>query len=373
MDVLDTVVLGNAIQTWLQALGLAVLTAVVLRALVPRVVRRVSRLARSTGTILDDTVMTAAGATKGFFYVVVGVYAGWPLVELQPSADTLLSRLLVTAVLIQVGIWLAAGYKHFLLRTRETRFADDREVATSFDLISLVGRAAVWLLILVFVLQAWGVQVTALITTLGIGGIAIALAVQSILSDLFASLSIIFDKPFLVGDFLAVGEFLGTVEAIGLKTTQLRSLSGEQLVFSNSDLLKSRIRNYGRMEERRATFSFGVVYETEPDLVEQIPTWVREIIEEEENTRFDRSHFKAFGQWSLDFETVYWLVVPDYNAYMDVQERINLALMRRLAERGVEFAYPTQLQYEIRLDRSSSREPAPESGGAPVDASERQD
>ena len=204
-----------------------------------------------------------------------------------------------------------------------------------------------------FVLQAWGVNVTALITGLGIGGIAIALAVQNILADLFASLSIIFDKPFLVGDYLRIDGFSGTVESIGLKSTQLRSVSGEQLVFSNSDLLKSRIRNYGRMEERRADFTFGIVYETDPTLVEQIPGWVQEIIESEDMTRFARCHFKTLGEWALEFETVYHMIVPDYGVFMDVQQRVNLALMRRLARAGVEFAYPTQLQYQAQLRQAA--------------------
>jgi small-conductance mechanosensitive channel len=181
------------------------------------------------------------------------VYAGARYVEVPAAIETVLGQVLVTAVLIQVGLWLTGAYKSLLSHTRDTRYPDDLEVATSFNLVRLVGAGVIWCLIFVFVLQAWGVNVTALITGLGIGGIAIALAVQSILADLFASLSIIFDKPFLVGDFLAIDDYQGTVESIGLKTTQLRSVSGEQLVFSNSDLLKSRIRNYGRMEERRAS------------------------------------------------------------------------------------------------------------------------
>jgi small-conductance mechanosensitive channel len=350
MGFLDEIVWGNSIQRWLAGAAVGVATAVVLRALLPRLIRRASRLSASTGTYLDDSLVAAAGETKGFFYLVAGAYATARFVQIPAALETVSGQVLVSAALIQLGLWLVGGYRSYLAHTRDLRYPDDAAVATSLNLIRLLGTAVIWFLVAVFALQAWGVNVTALVTGLGIGGIAIALAVQNILADLFASLSIIFDKPFLVGDFLAVDNYRGTVEAIGLKTTQIRSISGEQLVFSNSDLLKSRIRNYGRMEERRGDLPFSIVYETDPDVVEQIPGWVQEIIEAEELTRFDRCHFKTLGQWALEFETVYYMTVPDYTVFMAVQERINLALMRKLSAARVEFAYPTHLQYERRLD-----------------------
>jgi len=369
MDFLHEVVFGNTIQTWLKGLAVGVLTAGALRVVVPLVVRRLTRFAHSTRTYVDDSFVAAAGATRGFLYVVAGIYAGVRVVETPDAIAGVLDSLLASAVLVQIGLWLDEGYRTFIVHYRESRYPDDPEVATSFNLIRYAGSAVIWFLVFVFVLQTWGVNVTALITGLGVGGIAVALAVQSILSDLFASLSIIFDKPFLVGDYLTIDEYQGTVESIGLKTTQLRSISGEQVVFSNSDLLQSRIRNYGRMEERRGSFTFGVVYKTDPGLVSKIPGWVQEIVESEQLTRFDRCHFKSLGESALEFETVYYMTVPDYKAFMAVQERINLALMRRLAEAGVEFAYPTQLLY---LSRTGDLPPAPEAdreGTVAVDAS----
>ncbi|MEE8572595.1 MAG: mechanosensitive ion channel family protein [Gemmatimonadota bacterium] len=365
MDFLNEVVLGNTIETWLKGIAVAVLTAGALRVVVPRLVRRVKRFAQSTNTYVDDAVVAAAAATKNFLYLVAGIYAGARLLELPGAIATLIDGVLASAVLIQIGLWLVEGYRTFLLHYRQAKYLDDPAAATSFNLIRYAGSAVIWFFVFVFVLQAWGVNVTALITGLGIGGIAIALAVQSILSDLFASLSIIFDKPFLVGDYLTIDEYGGTVESIGLKTTLLRSVSGEQLVFSNSDLLSSRIRNYGRMEERRGSFTFGIVYETDPHVVSEIPGWVKAIVESEELTRFDRCHFKSLGQSALEFETVYHMTVPDYKAFMDVQERINLALMLRLTEAGVEFAYPTQLLY---LSRTGDL-PADPAGTVAVDAS----
>lgn len=199
-----------------------------------------------------------------------------------------------------------------------------------------------WSVIVLLTLDNLGFDVTALVAGLGIGGVAVALAVQKILGDLFASLSIVLDKPFVIGDFIIVGEHLGTVEHIGLKTTRIRSLSGEQLIFSNSDLLGSRIRNFKRMYERRVVFTIGVVYQTPLEKLALIPSIIREIIESQKPVRFDRSHFKEYGAFSLNFETVYWVQNPDFNTYMDIHQAINLEIYRRFTREGIEFAYPTQ-------------------------------
>jgi small-conductance mechanosensitive channel len=181
-----------------------------------------------------------------------------------------------------------------------------------------------------------------MVASLGIGGIAVALALQNVLGDLLASLSIVLDKPFVIGDMVVVGDLSGTVEHVGLKTTRVRSLSGEQLVFSNSDLLSSRIRNFKRMDERRVLFQIGVVYGTPRAKLEAIPGMVKEAVEAQSNARFDRCHFKTFGASSLDFETVYYMRVPDYQAYMDTQHAINMAIYQRFEDEGLEFAFPTQ-------------------------------
>ncbi len=350
MSFFNQVIWGNSVGTWLTALAIALTTSGILRAVTPRIIRRATSFSKSTSTYVDDAVVAAANATRSFFYGVVGLYAAVRYVDLPANVDSVFGQVLASALLIQIGLWLVAGYRSFLILARDARYPDDPEVATSFHLVQLVGAGVIWFLVFVFVLQAWGVNVTALITGLGIGGIAIALAVQGILSDLFASLSIIFDKPFLVGDYLTIDDFRGTVEEIGLKTTQLRSVSGEQIVFSNSDLLRSRIRNYGRMVERRGDFNFGIVYETDPNVVAQVPGWVQEIVEAQPMTRFDRCHFKTLGQWALEFDTVYYMTVPDYKVFMGVQQSVNLALLRKLTAEGVDFAYPTQLQYERRID-----------------------
>jgi small-conductance mechanosensitive channel len=216
---------------------------------------------------------------------------------------------------------------------------------------------ALWAVLLLMILDNLGFNITTLVASLGIGGIAVALAVQNILGDIFASLSIAMDKPFVIGDFIIVGEQLGTVEYIGLKTTRIRSLSGEQIVFSNNDLLNSRIRNFKRMYERRVLFGFGVVYQTSHEQLKKIPVMVREIIEGLENTRFDRAHFKEYGDSSLNFEVVYYVRSPDYNVYMDIQQDINLALFEQFTKAGIDFAYPTRTLYIARTDAAPAAAP----------------
>ncbi|MDT8435981.1 MAG: mechanosensitive ion channel family protein [Gemmatimonadota bacterium] len=340
----DLVWLGNSARDWVVAAGVAL--AVVLAIRIARsVLMRGRRLAEATATSLDDGLFAALDAVRPWFGLAAGAWAGSRLLDVSPSLVPWVERLVLAAILLQAGISAGRWAEVALEGWKRTRFADQPETLSSFNLLRYAVRVAIWSVALLVLLDNLGIDITALVAGLGVGGIAIALAVQNILGDLFASLSILIDKPFLVGDFLAVGDMLGTVEAIGLKTTRLRSLSGEQLVFANTDLLQSRIRNYGRMSERRVLFSFGVIYQTPPDLAGRIPGIVRDTIESCERTRFDRCHFKAFGDSSLVYETVYYMMVPDYNAYMDVQQEINLALLERFDREGIEFAYPTQLLY----------------------------
>jgi small-conductance mechanosensitive channel len=245
-------------------------------------------------------------------------------------------------VVLQVATWanvaITAIIKGRISATRE----EDPAEATTMAALGFLVRLVVWAVLILAALDNLGIEIAPLLAGLGVGGIAVALAVQNVLGDLFASLSIVLDKPFVIGDFIVVGDMAGTIENVGLKTTRVRSLSGEQLVFANSDLLDSRIRNYKRMFERRILFTIGVTYQTPREQLQRIPTMIREAVEAQENARFDRSHFKAYGNFSIDFETVYYVRLPDYNVYMDVQQDINLAIHEAFENEGLEFAYPTQ-------------------------------
>jgi len=209
--------------------------------------------------------------------------------------------------------------------------------------MGFVSKVTLWTIVVLLALDNFPkVEVDTLIASLGIGGVAVALAVQNILGDLFASLSIVLDKPFILGDFITVEDYRGTVVHIGLKSTRLRSLTGEQLIFSNSDLLNSRIRNYKRMEERRVVFTISVTYQTSYEKLVTIPTIIQEIIEAQSQTSFDRVHFKEYGEFALNFEVVYYMLISNYDTFMDAQQAINLALFKRFAEESIAFAYPTQ-------------------------------
>lgn len=363
MQFLDTVLLGNSVRSWISSA--AVLLAFWLAFLfVKRLVAvRIVELSARTRTGLDDALAAAIRATRPWLVVIVALqFAARPL-SLSDTVGQWLTRVAVAALLVQVGFWAAAWLRVVLDSWKLRRWGDDPEATMTFNFVSYVVNLAVWAFVFLLILENLGVDISALVAGLGIGGIAVALAVQNLLGDLFASLSILLDKPFVIGDYLAVDDLGGTVQSIGLNSTRLTSLTGEQLVFSNKDLLESRIRNFGRMEERRILFRIGVVYGTPPDVIEQIPGMIRASIDSHELTRFDRSHFKEFGDSALLFETVYFMTVPDYGAYMDVQQAVNLDILQRFAREGIEFAYPTQHVYVESVGAVGPSTGSPAGGG----------
>jgi small-conductance mechanosensitive channel len=333
---------GNTVTAWVAALGVFAMAIVALRVLTRLIGRQIRRLAKGTANSLDDLIGDLVDRTNVIFLSVVALWAASYALVLPARAAQALRVLLVFGVLIQAAVWVSSVADHFLTGYRRRVQSDDPGVATAMGAVGFLMRVAVWGVVLLIALDTLGVDITTLIAGLGVGGIAVALAVQNVLGDLFASLAIVLDKPFVVGDFIDVGEHKGVVENVGLKTTRVRSLSGEELVIANSDLLSSRIRNYKRMSQRRALFEIGVVYGTPSDKLRRIPELIRKAVESRDNTRFDRSHFKSFGDSALVFETVYYMTVPDYNAYMDTQQAINLELYQRFEAEEIEFAYPTQ-------------------------------
>lgn len=340
---------NNTSTHWLSAL-LAVATLLVVLYLLRRVVlHRLRRVAGSTETLIDDFLVDVLSATRWLLAFALSLYIASLFLELPPGMEKVVDRTVIGLMLLQCGFWVTRGFDFWLSH----RFAQGdinetgaREMTRS--LLSFIGRVALWSLVLLLILDNLGLNVTALIASLGIGGIAVALAVQNILGDLFASLSIAIDKPFVIGDFITVDDLMGTVEHVGLKTSRIRGLGGEQIIFSNNDLLKSRIRNYKRMQERRVVFAIGVTYDTSEAELKAIPDMIRQAIEAQPAARFDRAHFKGFGAFSLDFESVYYVREPDYNVYMDAQQAINLQLVRNFAAHGIGFAFPTQTLHIAR-------------------------
>lgn len=338
----ETTFAGNTLARWAIAAGITIGLILVLRVVASVAAARVKKLAGNTETDLDDLVADLLGRTKLLFLIIVAVWGGSYALTLTDRAASMLRSIFVLGLLVQAGFWVTALVTYALRKYRKKVEDDDPGVATAMGAVGFIARLGVWTIILLIALDTLGVDITALVAGLGVGGIAVALAVQSVLSDLFASVSIILDKPFVVGDFIVLDDMRGNVEYVGLKTTRIRSQSGEQLVVSNSDLLQSRIRNFKRMTERRVAFEIGVVYGTPAEKLREIPSIMRGAVESQSNARFERCHFKTFGDSALIYETVYFMTVPDFDAYMDTQQAINFELYERFEALGLEFAYPTQ-------------------------------
>ena len=342
MNLLKELYWGNTLQDWLIALSTLMIVFAVLKLLQTIAARRLSNLAASTDNQIDDLFVIMLKQTKFFILIVVSAYFASYALILKPSVAAIWEKIVVLALILQGGFWASTGISFMFSNIIRKRSEEDVSSKTTITFLGFVTRFVLWIIILLLVLDNLGVNITGLVAGLGIGGVAVALAVQNILGDLLASLSIVLDKPFVIGDFVVVDSLSGTIEHIGLKTTRIRSLSGEQLIFSNNDLLKTRIHNYRRMSERRIVFSFGVVYQTSLAKLKIIKEIVKDIVEKTHDARFDRVHFKEYGKSSLNYEVVYYVTSSDYNLYMDVQESINLEIYRRFSEAGIEFAYPTR-------------------------------
>jgi len=356
MPYLDTLILGNPLRSWLIAAVTGIIVFAGLRIVRSLIVRQLRNLAASTATDLDTIAVDVLERTRVFFLLFLSLYAALQVVVLSPAAERAAHVIAVVVIVVQVGFWGNALISALISRRSRALLEEDAAGATTVTALGFLARLGLWWVLLLVGLSNLDIDITAFIAGFGIGGIAVALAVQNVLGDLFASLSIVLDKPFVLGDFIIVGELLGTVEHIGLKTTRLRSLSGEQLVFSNSDLLNSRIRNFKRMYHRRVVFSFGVTYQTPYEKAAAIGEMIREIVEAQEQTRFDRAHFKEYGDYALVYEVVYHVLDPDFNIHMDIQQAINLEIFRHFEAEGIRFAYPTQTLYVA--GRASRPEPA---------------
>ncbi len=328
-------------------IGLATLVALasyLVMSLMLRVaLQRLQKLAQRTANSADDMLLEVLSGTRSWLLVLAALLIGVGMLDVASRWEARVGQLWFAVLALQLGLWSNQAVTIGLRRHAASQQSGTvTQASAAATLLSWGVRVLLWTVVLLAVLSNVGVNITAFIASLGVGGIAVALAAQNILGDLFASVAIALDKPFEVGDFVVLGPVAGTVEVVGVKTTRIRSLGGEQIVMSNTELLKQTVSNYKRLKERRIVFGFGVTYDTTPAQAEAIPAIVRKVVEDSEQLRFDRAHFKAFGESSLDFEVVYHVLEPDYQTYMDQQQRINLALMRELQALGVAFAFPTR-------------------------------
>jgi small-conductance mechanosensitive channel len=342
LTTLDKLYLNNSLNQWLWAIATAAGIWVV-TLFVRRFFRRhYARMAATERVELMEVPLQIVSKTNTLFLIVLGLFFGALTLTLPATVHSIAEKVLLIGVCWQVGIWATTGALAWIDLKRRNSMVEDRAAAGTLGIIAVIVRTLIWSVVLLLTLDNLGINVTTLVAGLGIGGIAVALAVQNVLGDLLASLSITLDKPFVLGDFLILGDFMGSVEYIGIKSTRLRSLGGEQIIMSNSDLLNSRTRNYGRMQERRVVFAVGVTYETPRVKLEKISGMIRGIIESMDKVRMDRSHMARFGAFSIDYEIVYYVLSPDYGVYMDIQQQINLRICEAFENNQIEFAYPTQ-------------------------------
>lgn len=331
---------GNGARAWLIAVATLVVGLMLLLIARRMLIARATRIAAKTQTDVDDFFVKVLRRTHPLFLFLVALVAGSMMLTLAPLEHARMQTLLVAGLILQLAVWGNDLIAYLVTRYSRQSGGAGKSTITA---MSFLGRLVLWTVLALLLLDNFGVQVTTLIATLGVGGIAVALAAQSVLGDLLAAISIYLDRPFVIGDFIIFDGLLGSVDYVGLRSTRINSLSGEQIVLSNSDLLKSRIHNYRLMRERRVVFTIRVAYGTPYELVSEIPALLRQAVEAQSPVRFDRAHFAAYDESALVFEIVYYVLTPDYTPYMDIQQAINFFIMQRFEEKGIAFAHPVRM------------------------------
>ncbi|HEX5539157.1 MAG TPA: mechanosensitive ion channel family protein [Methylophilaceae bacterium] len=335
-----TTFLNIDVEQWLLCLAAIIISYLVIRSAWKLLICRLTKIFALTTNQIDDLLLEILKDTKSLTFVMVSLLIGVQFLDIPARWTERINHLWFLVVGIQLALWLSKAVTLWSLgRLNKHGLHEENPVITT--MMAWMLKVLFWSILLLAILSNMGVNITAFVASLGIGGVAVALAVQNILSDLFASLSIGLDKPFEIGDFVVFGNVSGTIELVGIKTTRIRSIDGEQIVCSNTELLKNTIHYYKRMATRRVVFGFGVTYDTPPEKLKEIPGMVKNIVEGAGDLRFDRAHFKAFGDSALTFEVVYILNTSDFNVYMDTQQAINLQLMIEFRSRQIEFAFPT--------------------------------
>ena len=310
---------------------------------------RLEYLAQKTSKQLDDVVVEAIKSIRPWVYTLIALYAALRLYELPQTADLIINGILYTAFVWQaiqvISCFIRYAIASYIEKDEDGDGVVDPGAATAADMLTLISKIALWVFGVLFVLSNLGIEVTSLIAGLGIGGIAVAFALQGVLGDLFASFSIYFDRPFRIGDFIIIGADSGTVEKIGIKSTRIRTLQGEELVVSNTELTTARVQNFKKMQERRIASQFGITYETPQEKVKMVNGIVERAFKDIDGARLDRVHFTTFADSALLFDVVYYIESSEFVDYLNAQQQFNYTLMERFAEVGIEFAYPTQTIY----------------------------
>lgn len=337
----NKIVLGNTVLNWVIAISIAFIALAIVRICKSIVLKRIKAWTYKTSNTLDDFFILLAEKTIFPVLYIGAIYVGLNYLTLSIKVNKILHIAVLLVCTFFVIRAITSVINYFISNAISVQ-DDTGEKKKQARGIIIIVNIVVWVLGIVFLINNLGYDITSVITGLGIGGIAIALAAQTILGDLFNYFVIFFDKPFETGDFIIVDDKMGVVEYIGVKSTRLRTLSGEQLICSNTNLTNARVHNYKRMEKRRVVFSLGVIYETSTGKIKAIPGIIKNFIESQEHTQFDRAHFSGFGDFSLNFEVVYYILSADYNLYMEIQQNIYLSILATFRKEDIQFAYPTQ-------------------------------
>lgn len=343
-EILDHVYYNNTVREYLIS-GSIILFGILLLLVFKKIlIKYLEEWARKMPGNWDDFVVSVV---KRFGIPIVQwviIFWGINYLDLSDRIDRIV-QIAIAVIVTYFILRLISSLIMLILESRVRRQERGEEKIKQLGGLMIVINIIIWALGLVFFFDNLGYNVTTIITGLGIGGIAIALAAQNVLGDLFSYFAIFFDKPFEAGDFIIVDDKLGSIEYVGLKTTHIRSLSGEQIVIGNSNLISSRIHNYKRMAKRRVVFTLNVEYGTPIGLIKKIPVLLRSIVEQQDLITFDRAHFGAYKDWSLQYEVVYYVLSPDYNVYMDIQQQINFQIYEEFEKLKIRFAIPTQSLY----------------------------
>jgi len=348
-SVIDKVFLGNSVSQYLITIAMFLSLFVVINVFKRICLKRLNQWAKKTSTSIDDFVVSLiekivlpASYFAAFYFAVHTLTLGGSFKKVIDVVGIAVITLFTARLLT---VFLVYTFDVYLSKRKQ-----NESLGRSIGVLLKVSKVIIWGLAIFWFLDNLGFKISAVVAGLGIGGLAVGLAAQAVLKDLFSYFSILFDCPFEIGDFIIVGDYLGCVEYIGAKTTRIRSLGGEQLIFSNTDLTDSRIKNYKRMEKRRVLFSLGVTYDTPLAKLKEIPKIIERAIKNVKDTTFDRAHFFSYGDFSLNFEVVYYILGSDYNKYMDIQQEINFTIKEEFEKLNVEFAFPTQT---VHIDKSS--------------------
>ncbi|RJO65719.1 MAG: mechanosensitive ion channel family protein [Candidatus Omnitrophota bacterium] len=344
LKILEQVFLGNRILDYIIALLTLFLSLLFVKVVIRVFIKRLKKFAEKTTMTFDGLLVKILEKIVLPALYISCFYVSTKTLKLPLDAGALINALemiIITFFAARIVVIVAGwGINIYLAKKQQ-----DPTLVRSLDGMLWAVKILIWVLAIIILLDNLGYKVSTLIAGLGIGGIAVAIAAQALLKDFFSYFSIVFDHPFKIGDFIIIGDFMGTVEYIGIKTTRIRSLGGEQVIFSNTDLTDSRVRNYRLMEKRRVLFRIGVTYQTSLKQLKEIPKIIDNIIKSTKDVAFDRAHFFSYGDFSLIFEVVYFVLSPDYNKYMDIQQEINFAIKEEFEKKGIEFAYPTQTLY----------------------------